>query len=73
MIFKASKDENTLLPFRYRKNFKAKYGMPGMSKDQYGSNAADLILPVPVGTMIKEGGKVLHVFSQDQETWTALK
>ena len=44
-----------------------------MSKDQYGPNAADLVLMVPIGTMIKENGEVLHVFSQDQEERTALK
>lgn len=74
IIFKASKDENTLLPYRFRKIFKAKPWFPGRSKDQYGANAEDILLLVPIGTLIKDtDGEILHVFSKDQEEWTALK
>jgi GTPase involved in cell partitioning and DNA repair len=31
----ANKDENTLLPYKYRKNFKAIPGENGRSKEQY--------------------------------------
>ncbi|HCB51048.1 TPA: hypothetical protein DEP21_00400 [Patescibacteria group bacterium] len=73
-MFKASKDENTLLPYKYRKIFKASYGEPGRGKDQYGANAEDLILLVPIGTLIKDSeGHVLHIFSKDEETWTIVK
>jgi GTPase involved in cell partitioning and DNA repair len=31
----ASKDENTLLPYKFKKIFKAQSGEPGKTKDQY--------------------------------------
>ena len=31
----ASKDENTLIDYKYKKIFKAKAGEPGRTKDQY--------------------------------------
>jgi len=34
----ASKNENTLLPYRYKKIFKAQSGEDGRTKDQYGAN-----------------------------------
>jgi len=75
VIFVASKDENTLLAYKYRKLFKAPYGENGKSRDKYWANAEDLILPVPVGTIIKdlETWEVLYSFVEDKEEWTALK
>jgi GTP-binding protein len=45
------------LPYRFRKAFKAAGGEAGMSREKYGKNAEDLILPVPVGTVIKDSGR----------------
>ena len=74
VVFIASKDENTLVPFKFKKIFKAKYGEPGRGKDQYGANAADLELKVPIGTMVKDmEGNALHVFSRDWEKRTVVK
>ncbi|MDR2190733.1 MAG: hypothetical protein LBP53_06210 [Candidatus Peribacteria bacterium] len=72
--FRADKDENTLLPYKYKKNFKAKNGEDGKTKDQYGANAEDLLLSVPVETLIKDAtsGNVLHHFVKDGEEWLAL-
>lgn len=56
IIFKAVKDLNTLIDFRYRQHFKANVGEHGMGKNRYGRSAEDLIVKVPVGTQI---------FSQD--------
>lgn len=75
IIFVASKDENTLLAYKYQKNFKAKYGENWKSKDKYWANSEDLTLPVPVGTIIKDANsmQVLYTFTEDKEKWTALK
>ena len=74
VVFIASKDENTLVPFKFRKIFKAHYGEPGRGKDQYGANAPDLELKVPIGTMVKDiNGHILHVFSKDTENRTVVK
>ena len=43
---------NTLLDFKHQKHIKAKRGQHGMGKDQHGKCADDIILRVPLGTMI---------------------
>lgn len=75
IVLKASKDENTLLAYRYRAIFKAKPGEPGRSKDQYGANAEDITLIVPVGTLIRDKltGELLHAFTKDGEERTAVE
>lgn len=57
------------MPYRYKKLFTAKPGNPGMSKDKYGSDAEDIELLVPIGTLLKDAitGKVLaHLYEDDQ-------
>lgn len=54
IIFVASKDEYTLMPYRYKKTFKAKNGLPGKWGEKYGAHAEDVILKVPRGILIKE-------------------
>ncbi|HKL44016.1 MAG TPA: GTPase ObgE [Candidatus Absconditabacterales bacterium] len=74
LIFVADKNENTLLPYRYKKVFKAKNGEAGRTKDQYGANGESTILKVPVGTLIKnEDGEILGQLTKDGEKWIALK
>ncbi|PZM87267.1 MAG: GTPase ObgE [candidate division SR1 bacterium] len=67
VFFLASKDENTLIDYKYKKHFKAKPGEPGRTKDQYGAHGEDLELVVPVGTMIKdtESGRLLAQLEYD--------
>jgi GTP-binding protein len=43
---------NTLSDFRHKKNFMAKNGEQGKGKKQTGKNGEDLIIEVPVGTLI---------------------
>jgi len=74
IILEASKDINTLLAFKYRKIHKALDGEPWRSKEQYGANAEDLILKVPVGTLVTDAnnGNILHYFSTDKEKYAVL-
>lgn len=73
LIFEASKNENTLLPYRYKKIFKAEKGEPGRTKDQYGANGENTTLIVPVGTLIKdEDGNILKHLTKNKEKWIAL-
>lgn len=75
IVLQASKDENTLVAYKFKKNFRAKPGEAGKSKDQYGSNADDLTLVVPVWTLVRNNvtGDVLYVFSQDKEEFVIVK
>lgn len=69
VYFVASKDENTLIDYKYKKNFKAKPGEPWRTKDQYGAHGGNLELVVPVGTMIKDTqtGKILAQMEYDKQ------
>ncbi len=75
VILQAAKDENTLQTYRYKSVFKAAPGEPGKSKDQYGSNAENLILQVPVWTLIrdKQTDEILYTFTKDGEQRTAVE
>ncbi len=75
IFFVAKKDLNTLVPYKFRKIFKAEKGEPGRTKDQYGAGGEKLVLEVPVGTLIKntKTGKLLHHFTKDKEERLALR
>jgi GTP-binding protein len=49
----ATRDLNTLEPFRYIKEYKAKNGESGLSKRRKGAEGEDLYIKVPVGTQVK--------------------
>ncbi|MGZ5040403.1 MAG: Obg family GTPase CgtA [Usitatibacter sp.] len=57
----ADSNLNTLIDFRYTRIFRAKGGEDGRGRDQYGKGADDIVLHVPVGTVIKdaESGTVI--------------
>ncbi len=45
---------NTLLPFVYRKHFKAESGGPGGRQQRKGKDGADLVIKVPPGTVVRD-------------------
>jgi GTP-binding protein len=55
IIFVADVQLGTLLDFRYHRHYKAPKGENGRAKDQYGAAGEDLVLRVPVGTIIHDG------------------
>lgn len=54
IIFRASRELNTLLDLRYQREYRAKRGQHGMGKKMHGKDGEDRIIPVPVGTVIKD-------------------
>ncbi|MEW6054198.1 MAG: GTPase ObgE [Nitrospirota bacterium] len=54
IIFRASDELNTLLDQRYRREYRAKKGHHGMGKKMHGKNGEDLVIPVPVGTIVRD-------------------
>lgn len=50
----ADQNINTLTDFRTKKRFAADNGQGGMGKDMHGANGEDLILRVPVGTLVMD-------------------
>ena len=63
----ADRNVNTLVEYRYTRSFKARNGEGGRGSDCYGKGADDIILRVPVGTVVKddESGEVLSDLAQD--------
>jgi GTP-binding protein len=47
---------SSLLDFKYKRHYKAERGEDGRNKDQYGAAGDDLVIRVPVGTVIYEVG-----------------
>lgn len=54
IFVEADENINTLIDFRFVKNYRAKRGENGRSSECYGAKGEDLILRVPVGTVITE-------------------
>jgi GTP-binding protein len=54
VILEADEGLTTLLDFRYRRQYAAGRGEHGRGSDQHGANAEDLVLRVPVGTVVRE-------------------
>ena len=67
IIFRATKDLNTLLNFRYKPEIKAKNGENGSKRNKTGKSGEDLIVKVPVGTLVKRDGEVLADLKVDGE------
>lgn len=53
IYFAVDTNETTLAKLRYTKNVKAGDGAPGMTKKMHGADGEDVILRVPLGTMIR--------------------
>ena len=60
---------NTLIDYRYTRIFRAKPGENGRGRDQYGKGAEDIVLRVPVGTVIRdaESGETVADLARDGE------
>ena len=54
VIFKAERNLNTLIDYRYQQHHKAKRGDNGSGQNKTGKNGDDLILKVPLGTQVFE-------------------
>lgn len=52
VFFEATSDLNTLIDFRYQRHYKAENGQPGMGGNCTGKKGNDLIIKVPVGTLV---------------------
>jgi len=52
VYLEGNKDLNTLVDFRYQRNYKAENGQGGMGANCTGKKGDDLIIQVPIGTMV---------------------
>ncbi len=75
VIFRADPMLTTLLDYRYRASHAARSGQHGMGSDCNGRAAEDLVLRVPVGTIIRDqatGDRIVDLDEADAE-WIACK
>ncbi len=75
VIFRATESHHTLLDLKYKQHQVAKNGGHGSGNHRTGKSAEDLIVPVPVGTIIKnmETGEELADLSEKNQTFTAAR
>ncbi len=75
IVLRVSPHLSTLLDFRYRRVFKAKRGQHGKGKNMHGANSADLVIPVPPGTMVHNAGTgdLLADLTEEGEEFLAAK
>ncbi|KPA14653.1 GTPase obg [Candidatus Magnetomorum sp. HK-1] len=52
VILKSVPEKRTLYQFRFKRQFKADKGKGGLGKQKTGANAQDLIINIPVGTIV---------------------
>lgn len=67
VVFRATKDLNTLLNFRYKPELKAKPGENGSKRNKTGKSGENLVVKVPMGTLVKRDGKILADLKEDGE------
>lgn len=75
VIFISDEGVRTLMDFRYKKHYFAQNGENGRTKKQYGRKGEDLIVKVPVGTLIKdfETNRVIHDFKVKDDKFIVAK
>ena len=75
VVFEADENLRTLMDFRYKRKYEAENGQNGMKKKRYGKNGEDLIIKVPVGTMVidEESGKVMKDMTEHGQSFIAAK
>ena len=66
VIIKANSNLHTLLDFRYKKIYQASNGDKGGNSRKDGKNGSDIIIGVPVGTVIKDAETEKIIFDLDE-------
>ena len=59
IIIEAVSNQRTLLNLLHKKNIRVKHGQHGKGKKKFGRHSPDVILEVPVGTIIKENNQII--------------
>lgn len=73
VVFKCSKNLNTLIDFRFQQHFKAENGVNGSGRNRSGPYGKDLIITVPFGTQIFCDDQIIADMMVDGEEFIAAK
>lgn len=75
VVFRSDEGLRTLVDFRYKRHYKAVRGSHGEGKNMHGATGDDLVVRVPVGTVIKDantGELIADIVKDGQEIVVAL-
>ncbi len=67
VVFIASKDCDTLVDFRFQPKLIAEDGKAGSGQKSSGKSGKDLLVEVPIGTVVKRDGEIIADLTHDQE------
>ena len=67
VVFLATKNVNTLLDFRYQPKLEAKPGTAGGKRNMAGRGGEDLVVKVPIGTIVKRDGEIIADLVEDEQ------
>ncbi len=75
VIMVADDNLNTMVDYRFQKNYRAQNGEPGRGRNCTGASGEDLVLPVPVGTTVidEDLGEILGDLSAAGEQLVVAK
>ncbi|MDH3252477.1 MAG: GTPase ObgE [Ignavibacteria bacterium] len=75
IIIRTNRHLNTLLDFQYRRNYRAPRGEHGLGSNKTGKSGNDIILEVPVGTVIRksETGAIIADLTDEGQSIVAAK
>jgi GTP-binding protein len=75
LILEVNPHENTLLRYRYNREFRAERGRHGEGSNRHGRSGEDLVLQVPVGTVVFDGetGEQLFDFTSAGQKFVAAR
>ncbi|WP_394023317.1 GTPase ObgE [Anaerococcus martiniensis] len=75
IIIKATRNLSTLDDFKYKTKYKAENGEPGGKSKKFGKKGENLILKVPVGTILREAetNTIIKDFKIDNEEFVIAK
>lgn len=75
IIFEADRNLRTLMDFRYKRKYEAENGQDGMKRKKFGKSGEDLIIKVPMGTVVidEETGRIMKDLTEDGQRFIAAK
>lgn len=74
IVFEADKNLNNLVDFKFKKHFRAENGMNGAGRNCTGKSGEDLVIKVPVGTVVKDTrtGEIVADLFEEGDRFVAL-
>lgn len=73
VIFEATENLNTLLDFRYQPELKAEAGKAGAKAKRHGKSGKNLVVKVPMGTVVRRNGIVIADLTKHGEQVTVAR